>query len=429
MKLIIKNGRVIDPGNKVNAVLDILIEGGKVAKIGPGFSPRAASVIDAKGKTVVPGLVDMHTHLREPGREDKETLLSGSRAAVKGGFTAVCCMANTSPVIDSEGLVRYIYTRASDIGLIDIYPVGALTKGLEGKEMSEIGLLKEAGVVALSDDGNSVMDSHLMRRALEYANMFDLPVISHCEDTSLSKDGLMNESYFSTLLGLEGIPNVSEYTAISRDIELACFTGARLHIAHISTKQGVELVRRAKKQGVRVTAETCPHYFTLSDEAVIGFNTNTKVKPPLRAKEDVEAIKKGLADGTIDVIATDHAPHTEEEKDVEYSFAPFGMIGLETALSLGITELVEKKVLTLFQLIEKLTCQPANILGLDKGSISIGKPANITIIDPVKEWTVTKDKFLSKSKNSPFIGRKLKGVVCEVIANGKVVMEDGEVKK
>jgi len=428
VKLIIKNGRVFDPGNKVDAVLDILIEGGKVAKIGPGLSPKAASVIDAKGKVVVPGLVDMHTHLREPGREDKETLLSGSRAAVKGGFTTVCCMANTNPVIDSEGLVRYIYTRASDIGLIDIYPVGAFTKGLKGKEMSEIGLLKEAGVVALSDDGNSVMDSHLMRRALEYANMFDLPVISHCEDTSLSKDGLMNEGYFSTLLGLAGIPNVSEYTAINRDIELARFTGARLHIAHISTRQGVELVRRAKKEGVRVTAETCPHYFTLSDEAVIGFDTNTKVKPPLRGKKDVDAIKKGLADGTIDVIATDHAPHTEEEKDVEYNFAPFGMIGLETALSLGITELVGKKVLTISQLIEKISIAPANILGLAQGSISIGKPANISVLDPAKEWTVAKDKFLSKSKNSPFIGRKLKGVVCEVISNGKVVFTDGEVK-
>ncbi len=421
MDILIKDGRVIDPANNLDAVRDILIENSRIAKVGKGLRSGKARVIEAKGKIVAPGLIDMHAHLRQPGREDQETLLSASRAATRGGFTTVVCMANTTPVIDDQGIVEYILAESEKLNLVKILPVGAVTRDLKGEALTEIATLKEAGCVALSDDGQPVSDSQMMRRALEYARMFNLPIISHCEDLALSANGVMHEGFISSILGLAGIPDVAESSMVGRDLQLAEFTGASLHLAHISAAKSVELIRQAKRKNLRITAETCPHYFSLTCDAVQGFDTNTKVKPPLRPREDVEALKQGLADGTIDVIATDHAPHTEAEKDVEYNSAPFGMIGLETALSLGLTELVEKKVLTLKQLIEKMSLNPAKILGLAGGSLKVAGPADIVIFDPASTWRVNKKEIVSKSKNSPFIGRELKGVVEYTICRGKIV--------
>ncbi len=423
MNLLIKNGRVIDPVGKLDGIMDVLVEKGKIRRLGKGLKPENHNVIEARGKVVVPGLIDMHTHLREPGREDEETILSGSEAAARGGFSSVCVMPNTSPVIDKEGIVEFIFSRSRQAGLVNVYSVGAVTVGQNGTQLAEIGELKKAGVIALSDDGNPVKNSYLMRRALEYSRMFDLPIISHCEDSDLAADGVMNEGYVSTLLGLRGISSLAEESMVSRDISLAGLTNGRVHIAHLSCAGSVSLIKQAKKNGIRVTAETAPHYFTLTDEEVRTFDTNYKMNPPLRTQKDIEAIKKGLADGTIDVIASDHAPHSEQEKDVEFDNAPFGITGLETSLGLALQELVEEKVLTINQLVEKMSVNPARILGLNKGSLALGCDADITIIDLEREWIVRQEDFKSKSKNSPFIGRKLKGMAVLTISRGKIVYE------
>lgn len=426
MDILLKGGRVVDPSADLDSTADILIKGGKIADLGKGLKASGAKTIDCKGKIVLPGLIDMHTHFRQPGREDEETFVTGSRAALKGGFTSVLCMANTSPVIDNKGVVEYVYAESRKIDLINIYTVGAVTKGLEGRELTEIGQMYEAGVRALSDDGKPIMDAELMRRALEYAKMFGLPIISHCEDLNLSRNGVMNEGFISTKMGLKGIPRAAEIVMIMRDAELAELTGSRVHIAHVSTKEGVDIIRQAKKKKIDITCETCPHYFTLTEEAVLGFNTNAKVNPPLRTKEDLEAVKKGLSDGAIDAIATDHAPHAEEEKDVEFDFAASGMVGLETALPLVHAELVKKDVLSWSQVAEKMSLNPARILGLQgKGSLKAGSDADITVFDPELKRVVEAGNLESKSKNTPFMGMRLSGAAALVIVGGKIKFEGG----
>lgn len=422
MKLLIKNGRIIDPANKINRVSDILLENGKVSRLTKGIKSNGAKVINVKGMIVAPGLFDMHTHVRQPGREDAEDFITASCAAAKGGFTSITAMPNTNPVCDNRGIVEYIISESRQNAIINIFPIGAITKAQKGEDLAELADMKDAGAVAVSDDGFSVKNAQLMRKALEYSNMFNMPVISHCEDLNLSQSGVMNEGLTSTLLGLLGIPNISESCIVARDIALANFTKAKLHIAHASTKESVELIKQAKEKGINVTAETCPHYFTLTDEAVKGFDTNTKINPPLRTKEDRKAIMEGLKDGTIDVIATDHAPHTKADKDVEFDLAPFGIIGLETALSLAINELVDKKIIKWDELIKKMSYIPSEILGLtNKGRLSIGADADVVIIDPDKKWRFSKETIVSKSKNSPFIGRNFRGATVMTICGGKVV--------
>ena len=433
MKLLIEGGRIISPGDGINGVGYVLIEDGKIVEAAVGRSYKGSrgeelTAINVGGKIVTPGLIDMHTHLREPGREDKETIHTGTRAAAKGGFTSIACMPNTEPPIDSQTGVEYVLAVARREGLVNVYPIAGITKGLAGVELTEIGALKKAGAVALSDDGRPVMNSEVMRRALEYTAMFRMPIIDHCEDINLSAEGQMNEGYTATVLGLKGIPAESEEIMIARDILLASLTGGRIHIAHISTRRGVEMVRQAKRQGIRATCEATPHHFTLTDSDVRLYNTNAKMNPPLRSSEDVAAIKEGLRDGTIDAIVTDHAPHTREEKEVEFMYAPFGIIGMETAVPLVMTELVSKGVLTLEEAIAKMTVNPARILGLRKGTLLQGADADVTVIDPEIEVAVEESYFESKSRNSPFIGRKLKGVPVMTIVGGRIVMEDGAVK-
>jgi dihydroorotase len=421
MRTLITNGRVIDPKSRYDDIADILIENGVISGIGKNLKAKDADVIDAKGMLVVPGLIDMHVHLREPGYEYKENIASGCRAAAHGGFTSVCCMPNTDPVADNQSVVEFIIAQSKKAALVNVFPVGAITKGSAGQELSDIGDLKTAGVIALSDDGKGVMNAEIMRRAMEYASMVELPVIAHCEDSSLSAGGVMNEGYVSTVLGLKGIPSIAETVMVARDIEIARFTGTRLHIAHISCRESVDMVRRAKADGVRISAECCPHHFTLTEEAVMCYDTSTKVNPPLRTADDVEALKKGLQDGTIDCIVTDHAPHAEAEKDVEYDYAPFGIIGLETAVGLAMAELVAKGTLTLLQLVEKMSYNPARIINIDRGYFAEGAVADITIIDPEQQWVVEPGVFFSKSKNSPFIGRTLPAKVILTFVSGKVV--------
>jgi dihydroorotase len=421
--LAILGGRVIDPESRQDHIADVFVQDGVIKKISPRKTTtkvKAKEVIDAEGKIVVPGLIDMHAHLREPGREDEETIYTGSSAAVAGGFTSVCCMPNTEPPIDNQEAVKFVYAKAKE-AKCKIFCVGAVTKAQKGEELTEIFDLAQAGVVAISDDGKPVSNSQVMRNALEYCKMFNLPVISHCEDTNLSSGGVMNEGFVSTALGMNGIPSITEEIMVARDLKLAEFTGGKIHIAHVSTQGSVNLIGEAKKREIKVTCEATPHHFTLTDDAVKTFDTNAKVNPPLRTTKDVEAIKKGLGDGTIDCIATDHAPHSVEEKEVEFDFAPFGMIGLETALSLVITELIEKKILTWKEAIAKLSCNPARILKLNAGELKVGSPADITIIDPKLEWRVNPNKFHSKSKNSPFGGRKLKGRAQMTIVEGRIV--------
>lgn len=426
MNLLVKSGRVIDPANNIDEVRDILIENGKISAVSKGIEKKASEIINAGGMVVLPGLIDMHVHLREPGREDEETIETGTRAGAHGGFTSLACMPNTNPPADNAEVVKFILSQAKLSGCIQVYPVGSITRGLKGKELSDIGELVESGVVAITDDGEPVANGDLMRRALEYASMFDLTVISHCEDKILSSGGVMNEGVVSTILGLPGIPAVAEEVMVARDIMLAELTGAKLHIAHVSTSGSVELIRNAKEKGIRVSAETAPHYFTLTEEDVRNFDTNFRVNPPLRTIRDLEAVKHGLVDGTIDAIATDHAPHTIVEKEHEFALAPSGMIGLETAFSLVVSELVEKKIITLREAITKFTVSPAGILGLDKGTLSIGADADMTIVSLEKEWTVKEESFVSRSKNSPFLGRKLKGVIETVIVGGKVINVTGD---
>jgi len=420
MNILVKNGHIIDPANKVDGKLDILISDGKIAKFGkPGSIPaNGAEVIDAGGKLVVPGLIDMHVHLREPGFEYKETIATGTAAAKSGGFTSVCCMPNTSPVNDNRSITEFILSRAKDASA-RVYPIGAITKGSKGTELAEMGELHESGCVAVSDDGKPLMNAALMRCAMEYSKIFDTLIISHCEDSSLSDKGVMNEGSISTELGLRGIPRAAEDVMTARDISLAELTGCRLHIAHVSTAGSVNLIREAKKRGVKVTAETCPHYFTLTDEAVRGYDPMAKMNPPLRTADDVAAIKQGLKDGTIDVIATDHAPHGMDEKSGEFDNVPFGIVGLETALGLTL-KLVDEGAITLAEAIRKLTLDPATVLKIEKGTLSTGADADITIIDPNVAWTVDPSQFKSRSRNTPFNGWKLKGRAVQTIVGGRL---------
>jgi len=421
MTLLIKNGRVIDPSSGTDAVLDVRVENGKIAEIGERLKTGGSTEkIDAENLVVVPGLIDIHTHLRDPGYEYKETIETGAAAGAAGGFTTIVCMANTQPVNDNASVTRYILNKAKNEACINVFPVGAVTKGLKGETLAEIGELKEAGVVALSDDGMTVRNSDVMRRGFEYARSFALPVICHCEDVSLSGDGVMNEGPVSTALGLKEIPPAAEDIMVARDILLAEWTGRPVHIAHVSTVGSVRIIREAKARGVRVTAETAPHFFTLTDKAVESFDTSLKVKPPLGSDQDVQAVKEGLKDGTLDVIASDHAPHSTVEKNVEFDRAAFGMIGLETSLSLSLA-LVAENVLTLPQLIEKFTVHPAGVLNLDKGTLQEGADADITIIDPAAEVVVDKNSFKSKSRNTPFHGYRLKGRAVYTIVAGRVV--------
>lgn len=420
MKILIKNGHVIDPSQNIDGVKDILINGKKIQGIfSKGKSPSADKTIDAAGCIVIPGLVDMHTHLREPGYEYKETIKTGTMAAVKGGFTAVCCMPNTDPINDTISVTEFILKKAAEEGSCAVYPIAAITKGEKGEAMTELEALIKAGSIAFSDDGKPVMNSLIMRRALEYSKIFDVPVISHCEDLNLSEGGVMNEGIASTLLGLKGIPKAAEEVMVARDISLSELTGGKLHIAHVSTEGSVRLIREAKTRGVNVTAETCPHYFSLTDDSLKGYDTNFKVNPPLRTERDVSAIKQGIKDGTIDVIATDHAPHHYDDKNREFDTAAFGISGLETAFALGL-KLVEDKVIDLSTLIARMTIAPSKIMGISKGTLKKDADADISIIDTKKRFTVDAGRFLSKGKNSAFDGWKLKGVVLKTITMGKV---------
>ncbi|MFQ6093296.1 MAG: dihydroorotase [bacterium] len=423
--MVIRGGRVIDPGDGLDEEADLFIEDGRIKEIRSRKARRDISsppgqTLDATGKVVLPGLIDMHVHLREPGREDEETILSGAEAAVAGGFTGVACMPNTEPPVDDESAVRFILRRAEGTP-VRVYPVAAATKGRRGQELTEIADLVGAGAVAVSDDGTPVSDPEIMRRALEYTRMYNIPVVSHCEELSLTAQGVMNEGRMSTVLGLRGMPPVAEEIMVARDIALAEYTGGRLHIAHVSTARSVELIRQAKSRGVNVTTEATPHHFTLTEEALRSFDTNLKMNPPLRAARDVEAIREGLADGTIDAIASDHAPHSVEEKEVEFDAAPFGIIGLETTLALVLTELVSSGVLSLPAAVAKLSTNPALIFGIEGGHLRKGDRADVTVIDPTKRWTVDVTRFRSKSRNSPFGGRELTGGVEAVIVGGKIV--------
>lgn len=426
-RLIIRGGRVIDPASDIDGEYDVYVVGGRIAALRPTAadtgeaSPDAPGVtlIDARGLLVVPGFIDLHTHLREPGYEYKETIQTGTDAAKAGGFTAILCMANTNPPNDNESVTRHIIKAAENSG-IRVLPVGAVTQGLRGEKISEMAGLRSAGCAAFSDDGAPVVDAGVMRRALEYSRIFDVPVISHAEDPSLVRGGVMNEGAVSTRLGLKGIPNAAEEAMAARDIALAGLTGGRLHIAHVSTRGTVELVREAKKRGLKVTAEATPHHLTLTDEAVQGYDTNAKMNPPLRSKEDVEALRAGVRDGTIDAIATDHAPHSVIEKDVEFDMAANGIIGLETAFSV-VWGLVEEGVFTPDTAIRAMTANPAKAFSIEGGTLKVGKVADITLVDPARSWKVEPGNLKSKSKNTPWAGAVLKGVVVKTIAGGKIV--------
>ena len=428
MDYLIKNGRVIDPANKIDDILDVLISDGKIEKVEKNIDDSnlvKITRLDARGMIVAPGLVDMHTHLREPGREDEETVLTGTRAAIKGGFTTIACMPNTEPPLDNPAIIKTLKDIIEKDALCNVSIVGCITEDRAGKRPTDFHKMKKEGVAAVSDDGSSVEDEKVMTEAMQQSKEEELLIIEHCEDKKISGNGVMNQSFTSTKLGLRGIKRESEYEIVKRDIELAKKLSARVHIAHVSTKESVELIRKAKKSGVKVTAETAPHYFSLTEECCAAYDTNTKMNPPLRSKDDVEAIKASLKDGTIDVIATDHAPHTDSEKDVEFDFAPFGIIGLETALSLSIMELVEKNIISWPDLITKMSVNPAKILGLKKGTLKKGSIADIVIIDPDKEYTYTKDSIESKSNNSPFLNWILKGRAASVFVGGKLAMKDG----
>ncbi|MFH0763403.1 MAG: dihydroorotase [Candidatus Omnitrophota bacterium] len=419
MKYLIKGGHVIDPANKIDGVCDVLISDGKIEKVGEDLGVKADETIDAKGKIVAPGFVDMHVHLREPGREDEETVYSGTRAAIKGGFTTVACMPNTEPPTDDPVAANTLRAIIKKDAACNVVIVGAITELRQGLKLAEFLHMKEAGVTAFSDDGSSVDDQALLAGALSEAAAQGLVIIEHCEDRKLSAGGVMNAGLMATKMGLKGISRASEYERAQRNVDLARRKLSAIHIAHVSCKESVDLIRKAKYCGIKVTAEIAPHYFTLTEDCCATYDTNTKMNPPLRSKEDVEAVKKGLADGTIDCIATDHAPHTDAEKDVEFDSAPFGIIGLETALGLAVTELIDKKALSWSELIIKMSVNPAGILGIGKGVLSAGSPADIVIIDPDKEYIYKKDSIESKSKNSPFIDWKLKAKVTHVFVGGK----------
>ncbi|MBI5387205.1 MAG: dihydroorotase [Verrucomicrobia bacterium] len=451
--LLLSGGRVVDPANRFDALADVLIADGKVSAVGPALAKQApadAAVLDVTGKVVCPGLIDLHVHLREPGQTAKETIATGTLAAARGGFASIVCMPNTSPAIDTAGTVALIHEKAARDGVVNVFVAGAITKGLAGEELASIGSLKSEGVVAITDDGHCVQNHELMRRALEYARMFDLPVMDHCQDYSLVTDGVMHEGFVNLKLGLRGWPSAGEELMVARDILLSDLTGARVHCQHISTAGSVELLRAAKQRGVPVTAEACAHHFTLTDTAIAGseafwkeegkkvfgydrsdapkpewprYDTNFKMNPPLRAARDRDALLDGIVDGTLDVLASDHAPHCNYEKEVEFDYAPFGITGLETELALALMQLVHAGRLSLADLIAKYTVAPARILRLKKGTLSVGADADVTVLDPDQAWSWTEDQTASKSRNSPFYGWRLKGRAVATIVAGKVVWQ------
>ena len=421
--ILFKNGRVIDPVNRLDKIASLLVEKGKIKAIFTSRQkapplPKKLLSFELQGKWIVPGFIDMHVHLREPGEEYKETVESGTRAAAAGGFTAVACMPNTIPVNDCQSVTRFILEKA-EAAFTKVYPVGAISKNSFGETLAEYGDMKKAGVVAVTDDGKPVIDSQLMRRALEYASNHAMLVISHSEDASLSRNGAMNEGFISTSMGLKGIPHIAEEIMVYRDLALAGYTGCHLHLAHISTRESINLIRQAKEKGCPVTAETAPHYFTLTEEAVKDYNTNAKMNPPLRTRKDREAIIAALKDGTIDAIATDHAPHSVLEKDIEFDQAANGIIGLETAVPL-VLALYRKNVVNVVRLVELLSTNPARILGVNGGSLGIGSEADITVIDPELNYVLQKQDILSKSKNSPFIGSRLQGKAVFTLCGGRI---------
>jgi dihydroorotase len=422
--ILVRGGRIVDPAGGIDRTADLLLQDGKVEALDQNLGrPDGAIVIEAAGKVVSPGLIDLHVHLREPGQEDLETVATGAMAAAAGGFSAVCAMPNTDPVTDNQAAVGFIVSQAQRAGKARVYPIGAISLGQAGCQLAEFGELVGAGAVAVSDDGKPVVSSHLMRTALEYARTFGIPVADHCEDPTLAAGGVMHEGLISTRLGLKGMPSAAEEIMVARDILLAELTGGHVHLCHMSTRGSVELIRRAKERGIRVTAEACPHHFTLTHEACEGYNTNAKMNPPLREPDDREAIRQGLRDGTIDVICTDHAPHHYDAKEREFDDAPNGIIGLETALGLAITELVGTGLIDLPTLIQRMSAAPARIFNLPGGSLARGATADVVVLDPTVEWVVEPATFLSKSRNTPFTGRRLRGRADVTIVRGQVVYQ------
>ncbi|NOR53782.1 MAG: amidohydrolase family protein [Candidatus Aminicenantes bacterium] len=429
MKLLIKNGRVIDPSSGTDESLDLLLEKGKIVDIKTKIKNDGAKVIDASRLVIAPGFIDMHVHLRDPGQEEKETIATGSLAAAKGGFTSIACMSNTHPVNDSRGVTEYILSEANKKAVVNIFPVASITKGQRGKELTDMADLIDAGAIAFSDDGHPVENSDTMRRALEYAKILNTLIIDHCEDKNLSGQGVMNEGYYSYLYGLRGIPGSSEEIMVARDIILAEKAEARIHIAHLSVKGAVRIIKEAKKKKIKVTAEVTPHHLFLNDSCIETYNTNLKMNPPLRSKKDAQALIKGIQEGVVDVLATDHAPHTPDEKDLEFDQAPFGINGLETAVSLFLDRLVDKKIISLKRFIEMISTSPALILGLDnKGKICVGAAADLTLLDLHKEIIIDVDTFKSKSRNNPFQGWKLKGMPVITIVGGKIAYSSSSIK-
>ena len=451
--LLVTGGRVIDPASRFDSVADVLILDGKISAVGTGLSaPAGTETLDATGKVVTPGLIDLHVHLREPGQTAKENLATGTAAAARGGFTSVVCMPNTSPVIDNSGTVALIRERAGREGVVNVFVTGAISKNIAGEELAQIGSLKKAGIVAITDDGHCVQNNDLMRRACEYAKMFDLPVMDHCQDYSLVTDGVMHEGYWSTMLGLRGWPAVGEEMIVARNVLLAELTGAKIHCQHLSTAGSVELLRAAKKRGVPISGEACPHHYVLTDAAIAGsdkfwkddgkelaesqtdelpswpaYDTNFKMNPPLRPAKDRDAILEGIADGTIEILCSDHAPHCDYEKEVEFDYAPFGITGLETELALALMQLVHTKRISLSDMIAKYTIAPARLLNLAKGTLAAGADGDVTIIDPEADWVFHAAESASKSRNSPFNGWKLKGkAVATIVAGKKVWMEQSD---
>ncbi len=422
--ILIRGGRVVDPSRGQDEIADVYLTEGRVEAVGRNLgTPDGAMVVDARGQVVAPGFIDLHVHLREPGQEDLETIASGAMAAAAGGFSAVCAMPNTDPVCDNQGVVGFVKAQAQRAGKARVYPIGAVSLGQKGQQLAEFGELVGAGAVAVSDDGKPVASSHLMRTALEYARTFGIPVADHCEELTLSAGGVMHEGTISTRLGLTGIPAAAEEIMVARDILLAELTGGHVHLCHMSTRGSVDLIRRAKERGVRVTAEACPHHFTLTHDACAGYDTNAKMSPPLREAADREAIRQALRDGTIDVIVTDHAPHHYDAKEREFDDAPNGIVGLETSLGLAVTELVRGGLLTLGELVGRMSTLPARIFNLPGGTLSIGAPADVVVFDPDREWVVRPDEFYSRSRNTPFAGRRLFGRANTTIVRGQIAFQ------
>lgn len=423
MKLLIRGGRVVDPASQHDGVADVLLENGIIVGVERNLSVDDARIVDARGLVVAPGLVDMHVHFREPGFEYKEDIATGSRAAARGGFTAVACMPNTNPVLDTEGAVAQVITRGNEVGLCRVHPIAAITKGQQGTELTEMRVLADAGAVGFSDDGLPVESARVMRRAMEYATFTGRPIIAHCEEKALAAGGHMHEGAVSARLGIPGMPGAAEDLGVAREVRLAEMSRGRLHVCHVSTARSVEVVRAAKDRGVRVTAEATPHHFTLTDEAVESFDTNTKMNPPLRPEEDRRAIIAGLADGTLDAIATDHAPHAAREKLVEFDRAPFGILGLETALPLSLGILRAEASMDVSGIVERLSTIPARLLGLEGGTLRPGAPADIVLFDPDEEWTLTEADLGSKARNTPFLGRRMTGRVLLTLLGGRATWE------